>query len=354
MKQRLLGLREVLSFSGRRYGDQKQFEGLNSGVNTMPSRMRRRDVLKLSVAAAAGPLAAELPAAEPAAKPKLVPEADKLTAYQDGPQVWVRWNNNLLTSYRAHRSQKYPYMYPVAGPASGLSLTTETSLPWPHHRSLLFACDRVNAGNYWQGAFAVGQIFSTGPKPGKATPESAEILDACDWQKPGGPVVMNDQRKITVTVAGPRVRFIDWEIQWSAVEDVTIQKTNHSLFSIRAAMDLTPWGSGNLVNAEGLSGEKATFGKPSAWCAFYGKRASIPGEVVEGIAILDHPKNPWSPCPWFTRDYGFISPTPLNFIEKPWEMAAGKAVSLRYRVVLFAGDVKEADLAGIYKAWAAA
>jgi hypothetical protein len=26
-------------------------------------------------------------------------------------------------------------------------------------------------------------------------------------------------------------------------------------------------------------------------------------------AILDHPKNPWNPCPWFTRDYS-QSPSP--------------------------------------------
>ena len=318
----------------------------------MTSPLHRRDFLKLSLAAAAAPLGIEALAAAPAAEPKSVPEAANLTTYQVGPHIWLRWNNELLTSYRAHRSQKYPYMYPVAGPLSGASLTTETSLPYPHHRSLLFGCDRVNGGNYWQGDLPAGQILSTGPKLGKATPTSAEILDACQWQKPGGPVVMKDARKITVSVAGPRLRFIDWQVEWTAVADVTVEKTNHSLFSIRAAADLTPWGGGTLVNAEGLSGEKATFGKPSAWCDFSGKRKNIAGDVVEGIAILDHPKNLWSPSPWFTRDYGFISPSPLNFLDK-WELAAGKSVALRYRVVLHAGDAKDAGLDAIYKAWAA-
>ncbi|HWH70233.1 MAG TPA: DUF6807 family protein, partial [Candidatus Sulfotelmatobacter sp.] len=210
----------------------------------------------------------------------------------------------------------------------------------------------VNGGNYWQEDYATGQILSTGPKLGAATKSSVEILDACEWQKPGGPVVMKDRRKITVTVPSEQVRFIDWEIEWSAVENVVVEKTNHSLFSMRAALDITPKGGGNLVNAEGDSGEKGTFGKKSAWCGFWGKRANVAGEIIEGIAILDHPQNPWAPTPWFTRDYGFASPTPMNFMEKPWELAAGKSVTLRYRVVLHAGDPKAAKLDEIHKEWA--
>jgi hypothetical protein len=323
---------------------------------TMQNKMDRRAFLKVSAVAAALPLATRLEGAVPAAKPAALPageNTDGLTTYQLGPQLWVRLNNRPLTCYRAHRSQKYPYLHPLAGPLSGMSLTDETTLPWPHHRSLFFGCDRVNGGNYWQEDYEKGQVLSTGPKLGKATRDSVEILDACEWQKPGGPVVMKDQRKITVTVAGDRLRFVDWEIEWQAVENVTVLKTNHSLFSMRAALDITPKGGGNLVNAEGDAGEKGTFGKKSAWCDFFGKRANAAGEVVEGIAIFDHPKNPWAPTPWFTRDYGFASPTPMNFVEKQWELAAGKSVSLRYRVVLHAGTPKEAGLDAVYKEWAA-
>ncbi len=314
----------------------------------MNKSIQRRDFLKLSLAATAVPAAASTAMAQ--IKP--VPGADKLTAYQLGPHIWIRWANSLLTSYRAHRSQKYPYMYPLTGPISGLPLTSETSLPYPHHRSLLFACDRVNGGNYWQTGFDGGQILSTGPRLGQVTPTSAEILDQCEWKKPDGPVVMRDQRKITVTVPSPRLRFVDWEIKWIAAEDVTVTRPNHSLFSIRAAVDITPWGGGTLINSAGQSGEKATFGKPAAWCGYHGPRQGHAGEVVEGIAILDHPKNPWSPCPWFTRDYGFISPTPMNFIKEPWQLPAGESVTLRYRVVLHAGDPQEAGLDEIHKAWA--
>ncbi len=315
----------------------------------MQTKLPRRSFLKLSALAAALPLAGRLPASAQAAKP--AEDTSGLTTYELGPQIWIRLNNRPLTCYRAHRSQKYPYFYPLAGPASGLSLTDETTLPYPHHRSLFFGCDRVNGGNYWQEGYETGQILSTGPKLGRATKDTVEITDACDWQKPGGPLVMKDRRKISIQVPDENLRFIDWDIEWTAVEDVTIPKTNHSLFSMRAALDISPKGGGNLVNAQGDTGEKGTFQKKSAWCGFHGKRMTPAGEKVEGIAILDDPKNPWGLAPWFTRDYGFASPTPLYFEEKPWQLAAGKSVSFRYRVVLHIGDPKQAGLDAIHKQW---
>ena len=40
----------------------------------------------------------------------------------------------------------------------------------------------------------------------------------------------------------------------------------------------------------------------------------------------------------------------MNFLEKSWKLAAGRSVSLRYRVLLFAGDPKEAEVERIYQA----
>ena len=320
-------------------------------MSSMPTKLRRREFLKISALASTVPIVGAFPALAAAPGP-VGDDAAGLTAYELGPQIWIRYHNRPLTCYRAHRSQKYPYLYPLSGPVTGLSLTDETTLPYPHHRSLFFGCDRVNGGNYWQEGFETGQILSSSPKLAKATKESIEILDACDWQKPDGAIVMKDRRKLTFTVPSENLRFIDWEIEWQAVESVVVQKTNHALFSMRAALDITPKAGGNLVNAEGLTGEKGTFGQKSGWCGFYGKRAAVPS-VVEGIAIMDHPGNPWAPTPWFTRDYGFASPTPMNFMEKPWELGAGKSVRMRYRVVLHAGSQQDAGLDRVYRSWAA-
>ena len=325
-----------------------------------PGSMDRRSFLGRGSAMAAGlsswashARSASAGPAGNAVAPATVPPTESLqglSTYQLGPQLWVRWNNRLAACYRAHRSQKFPYLFPLAGPASGLSLTSESSLPYPHHRSNYFACDRVLGGNYWQEGLEKGQILSVGPRWGAVTPTSVEILDACEWRVGENPAVMKDRRMLRLSFASPRLRFVDWEIEWTALVDLAIPKTNHSLFAIRGADDIVPAGGGTLVNAEAATGEKGTFGKASAWCAFHGDR---PGGVHEGIALFDHPGNPWSPCPWFTRDYGFLSPTPLDFRTEPLPFKAGQRFRLRYRLVLFAGTPSEADLPALHRAWAA-
>ena len=314
---------------------------------------KRRHFLYLSAAAAAAAPAALLAGRQstPPDQRRVAPDSEGLTHYQIGPHIWLRWHNEPLLGYRAHATQKYPYVFPLTGPVSGLSLTSESALPWPHHRSLFFGCDFVNGGNYWQDDLERGQIISRGPGVTEATSRSAVIVDACDWRQPGQPVQMTDERRFTVSVPGPRLRVLDVDITWTAAVDVTIQKTNHALFAIRAASDLTPWGGGRLVSSEGQEGEAATFGKPARWCAFYGQRTKAKDEPVEGIALMDHPESPWAPCPWFTRDYGFMSPMPFNWIEEPWRLSAGQSVRIRHRVVAFAGDPTEAGLDGLYKAW---
>ncbi len=318
----------------------------------MSHDLARRDFLKVSLAAAAVPAVSGLGALPRPALGGPNDPSPNLTAYQVGPQVWVRWDNRLLTSYRAHPTQKYPYFYPLAGPLSGLSLTTETSLPWPHHRSLLFACDHVNGGNYWQSDVAQGQVISAGPTLAETSDTSTAILDRCQWRKPAEPVVMTDDRRFVVSVRGRRLWLIDAQITLTAVAGITITKTNHSLFAIRAAPDIAPVGGGTLVNAQGDRGEKATFGKPAPWCSYYGSRKGLPATMVEGIALMHHPQNPWPDCPWFTRDYGFISPTPFNFIKQPWQLPAGESIRLRYRVAIYAGTPEKADLAGLYAEFA--
>jgi hypothetical protein len=314
----------------------------------MSQQIARRDFVRISLVSAAAPWGVEAASRLALAQ---APGGGKLAVDQGEGILSVRLGDRLVTSYKYQPTQKYPYFFPVNGPKSNLSLTTESSDPYPHHHSLFFACDRVNGGNYWQGGNELGQIISTGAKVGKVTDKSVEILDHCEWRKPNEPPVMTDDRKFTITIVDAGSRIIDADITWTAVKDVTITKTNHSLFSVRAANDLTPRGGGTLESSEGQKGEKATFGKTANWCTFYGKRQGVLGDVVEGIALMNDVDNPWKSCPWFTRDYGFISPSPFNFIQQPWQLAAGKSVKLCYRVLVYAGDPREGDVEEVYKAF---
>jgi hypothetical protein len=266
-------------------------------------------------------------------------------------RIIVRADGETFTCYRFGSGQKYPYFYPVNGPASGRSATTESSLPWPHHRSLFFGCDRVNGGNYWQEGNERGQIVSKGPSVSKDGPDFVLIRDDCEWRLPGQSPVIADQRDIRIEVPSRELGFIDFGITLIALTDIKIERTNHSLFSVRVEPGLSVKGGGTLVNAEGAFSEKGTYGMASAWCDDSGKHCG----VTEGIAVFDSPRNPWFPSKWFTRDYGFFSPTPMEWLgPEGYRLKQGERLQLQYRVVVHAGDAKQANIAGLFEQWKSA
>jgi hypothetical protein len=273
------------------------------------------------------------------------PAGIKVEAKIAKKQVEVTVGGQLFTCYKFDSSQKYPYFWPVNGPASGQSITTETSEPYPHHHSLFFGCDRVNGGNYWQESNERGQILSQGPKIVTASGEKVVFTDEGLWKQPGKEPVIRDRRRIVITAPSETLRLIDFQITMEPLTDIKILKTNHSLFSARVVPELAVTAGGTLVNAEGKTAEKGTFGIASPWCDYWGTRAG----VTEGIAILQHPSNRWYPAQWFTRDYGFFSPTPMNWLEgDKLEIPKGQKLTLCYRVVVHTGDTQKAGIPALF------
>ncbi len=316
----------------------------------MPNKIiTRRTALKAGLAA--GLTAASWPhRAQAIDYTQPVEEAKGLTAYLKDGEVQLRWENMPLMVYRAKPAQKYPYFYPLNGLGSGMSLTTESALPYPHHRGLWLGCEPMNGGDYWaDNGLESGHIKSIGLDLGTTTPQSAEILDRCQWVRQGAPSPLSDEREFKVTVLDDKVWVIDADLKVKANQDIEIERAKHSFFAIRAASDISCTYGGTLENSEGGQGAEGTYGKEARWCGYYGKRRYQP-EVVEGIAVMTHPDNPWKPI-WFTREYGHLSPSPLNFLDEPWRLAKGKTLQLKYRVVLHVGTQKEADLESVYKQW---
>lgn len=273
----------------------------------------------------------------------------KVTAEKVGDKIEFRVNGTLFTNYIISEYEKYPFFYPVNGPSKA-SVTSMRNANFPHHSSLFFGCDHVNGGNYWQQGLERGQIRSLQTNIIESGGEKAIIENECIWTRPGAEAPIKDQRRITVSKPTKDKFYLDFEVEMEMLIDVTIKKTNHSFFSGRMDPDLTPVNGGKMVNAEGNSGEKGdsgTFGKRSAWMDCNGERMG----KREGMAILQHPSNDWYPAPWFTRDYGFFSPTPMYWPEndKSTQLKKGDKINLRYRVIVHSGDEKEADIAGEFE-----
>ena len=265
--------------------------------------------------------------------------AARITAEKVGSKINVTIDNMFFTSYIFSDDEKYPFFYPVNGPLTGSSVTSMRNGEYPHHSSLFFGCDLLNGGNWWQEGLDRGRIISVNAQIIKQGGDTVLITDECIWSRPGAISPVKDSRIITITSPSPGKILIDFDISLEMLTDVTILKNNHSLFSVRTAADLSVKYGGTMVNAEDMRSEKETFGKKSAWLDYYGKR----GNITEGIAILQHPSNPWFPAPWFTRDYGFMSPTPMYWPDNGKDISFKKdtVLNLRYRVVIHSGDHKE-------------
>jgi hypothetical protein len=266
----------------------------------------------------------------------------KVTAEKVGDKIEFRVNGNLFTSYILSDYEKYPFFYPVNGP-SNASVTSMRNANYPHHSSLFFGCDRVNGGNYWQEKLTDGQIISLRADILETGGDKAVVENECIWRRPGADAPIKDKRKITVTIPSKDKFIIDFDVTMEMLMDVNIEKTNHSLFSGRMDPDLAVINGGTMINAEGETSEKGTFGKSSAWIDFYGQRMG----KTEGMAILQHPSNKWYPAPWFTRDYGFFSPTPMYWPanDKNTSLKKGEQIKLRYRVIVHSGNHVEAGIA---------
>jgi hypothetical protein len=287
--------------------------------------------------------------------------AETLRAFQSDSSVDIWIGDHFFTSYRYNTGEKLPYFFPVNGP-SDVSVTSVRNPQYPHHASLWFGCDRVNGGNYWQNEMGGGRIITEslvleGAKRGTSADlpnmAGAEVVinQTCIWRRPNAPEPFRDTRRYVITAPSAALRIVDVTITLEALIDVEIEKTNHSFFSLRANPVFAVSAGGTMVNAEGVKGEKDTFGKGSPWMAFYGKNGT---GAEEGIALFQHPANPWYPAPWFTRDYGFLSPTPMYWPqdEKSTKIKQGETLVLRYRTVVFSGDPEGAKIGELFDAYA--
>ena len=274
-------------------------------------------------------------------------QAKQVSAVRIGNRIDVTIGDQFFTSYQFYDDEKYPFFFPVNGPVSGGSVTSMRNGTYPHHSSLFFGCDRVNGGNYWQEGLERGRIVSIGARILQANGEKVVIEDECIWKRPDAEAPIRDKRRITVSSPSDKLYQLDFEVDMEMLMDVTILKTNHSLFSARIAEDLTVKQGGVMLNSEGQKGEKDTFGARAAWLGFYGQRKT----GVEGIVIMQHPSSRWFPSPWFTRDYGFMSPTPMYWPEDGEQavLKKGENVHLKYRVLVFGGTPEEASIKELYE-----
>jgi hypothetical protein len=272
-----------------------------------------------------------------------------------------------FTTFNSGADANKPYLWPLRS-ADGKLMTrrwpmekdTGESHDHPHHRGLWFSYDDVNGVHFW------GNDPSQAAKDkqsGKIVVKNALLKDGgkvktlttdFDWNGPDGHTLIREHRVMTFP-SDPQLRIMDFDITLTAAEKVVFGDTKEGAFAIRLADSMTEKShGGQMVNAEGKRGMNEVWGKRSNWVDYAG---NVDGEKL-GIAIFDAPGNPRHPTYWHSRDYGLFALDPFgqhafdpSQPESHWELASGRSLHFRWRVVIHPGDAESAHIADMYEKW---
>jgi len=234
-------------------------------------------------------------------------------------------------------------------------------LDHPHQRGLWFAHAQVNNLDFWniapenvspynrpdRGKIVLAKLGEVASGKDKGT-----IAATFNWQNKDGQALLTESR-VTTFSGDAATRTMDFDLTLTAVQKVVFGDEKDGFLGIRLRPVLQEdKGTGHIVNAEGLLGEKAVWGKPSNWNDYSGE---IAGEKV-GIAILDHPANPRHPVRWHSRGYGLFAANPFGVSaftgdksqKSDMTLEPGQSLRFRYRVIVHAGDAKTAGIAALW------
>lgn len=282
------------------------------------------------------------------------------------------------SSKKAAFSVPFPCFTRLTAPTSLLPLS-----PLNASAAAAFVCNNVSGVNYTSNFSKIsgkpcGQIRSHGLKwIGMSEIGSDGILpkmtnwqlgiqaifeDACDWVDPNGQIQMTDMRRFRIAFYERQKYGIYATIDWYAVNDVHITANNQCLFGVQASAPLCPAGGGTMMNSNGTFGSPAVYGRRANWMTCWGslteaarksgrRLVNIPNSAPaqEGVALMSHPSNPWGVSPWNTTEFGYMSPTNIPFLVKPWTLRAGEGIRLRYLTLAYTGNPNGGTVDEIYR-----
>jgi hypothetical protein len=290
----------------------------------------------------------------------------EVTAERSPKGVVVKIDGKLFTEYLVQSGNK-PILWPIMGP-TGKPMTRDYPMvkrrgeahDHPHQRSLWFTHGDVNGVNFWMEPFQ-GKVGATEHvKFVKiASGKPAIIVTQNNWLGKGGKRVCEDERTLRFDTDGD-ARWIDFDITIKAADGpVTFGDTKEGTFAVRVAQTLCVDAKkgGKIVNSEQQT-DGAAWAQRAPWVDYHGP---IDGKTV-GIAIFNHPSSFRYPTYWHVRTYGLFAANPFglkDFSEGKlkggaYTIAAGKTMSLRYRVFLHRGDEQEGKVAEAFAAYSQA
>ena len=315
-----------------------------------PDRLRSRGALKallLSAALAAGMRA-------------------QVVFQPEGDHIAILIHGQAFTGFYTGLAYPKPFLAPLRT-ADGIIVTRKfpmetvagESRDHPHHRGLFIGFHDINGVNFWENEFDYttknrGKILLRHLDDAKAGKKSGAITATFAWVDTHG-VPMIEEHRTMVFSGDKETRTVDVDITLLAKLDAHFADDKDGFFAIRVADSMTGKNGGTITNSAGATTEKNVWGKRADWVDYEG---TVNGAKV-GITIFDNPANYNHPPRWHVRGYGLFAvnpfmvkdPEPASKEKGGYDLAAGKALRFRYRVIIHSGDIKSSKLADWYSSY---
>ncbi len=322
--------------------------------------------------AATGEVTIPIPAAWPASAG---PSGQAQSAERERPAyAWQKTDTSIALMNRGRAVWQFnypkgdgkPYFHPV-NLVDGTPLTWNSPPDHPWHRALWFSWKFIDGVNYWEEDPKTGQTQGRNElvsvSAAGADDFSARIAMTIAYHPPDKPAVMTEERVLTVSAPDADGRYwIDWQTTFRAgAKDVVLDRTpirgepngvswgGYAGLSVRLAKTLGQW---RVLNSDALEDLKANE-QNARWVDFSGVDADTRREG--GMVILDHPGNLRHPSPWYVimdpkAPFGYFSPALL--FRQALTLPAGKALPLRYRIIVHPGRPTKDQLDGAWQVFA--
>lgn len=269
-------------------------------------------------------------------------EKAALIIQSENPETYAVFRGDgqepLLT--QVAKAGERPYIHPILAPDGKGVLTEYRPKHHLHQTGLYWGLKKVNGRDYfmkWQGDYwrrVSAQVLKRkGPQVKWQT--VYDLLDST------GTAILTETQNWTMQEHEGKF-LLDLEWQGEAKTDVTLQK-----FYVGGLFLRMPWTkgiAGEVVNAQGQRNREAE-AQRAPWIDV---GMQIQGREDWGhVAIFDHPDNKAFPISW--RVDGELGIGPSRQIMGDWNIAKGETEVIRYRLLVYTGDLNAAEMSRAWK-----
>jgi hypothetical protein len=259
-------------------------------------------------------------------------QAGKISVFRAG-------NKEPILTQNARQDTR-PYIHPIVAPDSKGLLTEYRPKHHLHQTGLYWGLKLVNGRDYfmnWQGDYWRRVSATVLRRKGKEV-KWQTVYDLIDEK---GTTILTETQNWSIQEQDGKYLL---DLEWKGKAHIDINLGKFYVGGLFIRMPWKPGDKGEVVNAVGQKGKEAE-GQRAIWTDV--------GIQVEGrndlahIAIFDHPDNRAFPTPWRVDNELGVGPS-VQILDD-WAIVKGKTETIRYRLIVYTGDLQNAGLTRQWK-----